>query len=97
MEIIQTVNDWKPMVQSVLESKVDEFQAMGYSQATAEDIWVCLEEKVWKGNPEKRIHEVVQEIFRLSSNQYVSYLTVKAYQDDDDLMASIAALTGNPE
>ncbi|AIF43325.1 post-transcriptional regulator [Virgibacillus sp. SK37] len=94
METIHTVTEWREMVLPALESKCSEFRLMGYTQATSEDIWRCLLEKVWKGNPEKRIYEVVQDIFHLGSNIYLSYLTVKAYQDDD-LMASIAALTNN--
>ncbi|MEN2765878.1 post-transcriptional regulator [Ornithinibacillus xuwenensis] len=93
MESVKTVNEWKLLLMPVLESKAEEFQLMGYTRATDEDIWKCLVKKVWKGNPEKRLHEVVQDVFHLSSNIYMSYLTVDAYQDDD-LMASIAALTG---
>ncbi|WP_156291170.1 post-transcriptional regulator [Oceanobacillus salinisoli] len=93
MEVVHTVSEWKKVVKPVLESKASEFQALGYSQATSEDVWKCLVEKVWKGNPDKRIHELVQDIFHLGSNVYLSYLTVKSYEDDD-LMASIAALTG---
>ncbi len=77
-----------------LDSKTSEFKLMGYSQATGDDIWDCLVQKVWKGNPTKRLHEVTQDIFHLASNLYMSYLTVNAYQENDDLMASIAALTG---
>jgi len=66
---------------------------LGYTQATNEDVWNCLVEKVWKGNPTKRLHEVIQDIFHLGSNIYISYLTVNAYQDDTDLLESIAALT----
>lgn len=93
MEIRKTVDTWKKELKPALESKAGEFRLMGYSRATEEDIWNCLVKKVWKGNPEKRLHEVVQDILHLSSNIYMSYLTVDAYQDDD-LMASIAALTG---
>ncbi|WP_047979702.1 post-transcriptional regulator [Ornithinibacillus contaminans] len=93
MEIIKTVKEWKVELKPALQSKAEEFQLMGYTRATAEDVWRCLEKKVWKGNPDKRLHEVVQEVFHLSSNIYMSYLTVDTYQDDD-LMASIAALTG---
>ncbi|MEC5422068.1 post-transcriptional regulator [Virgibacillus sp. C22-A2] len=92
MEIVQTVNEWKAMIIPALESKASEFRLMGYSQATVEDVWKCLDQKVWKGDPEKRIHEVVQDVLHLGSSIYMSYLTLKAYQDDD-LMASIAALT----
>ncbi len=93
LEIRKTVDSWKKELKPALESKVSEFQLMGYSRATEEDIWNCLMKKVWKGNPEKRLHEVIQDVLHLSSNIYMSYLTVDAYQDDD-LMASIAALTG---
>lgn len=88
----QSAAEWKPMIEHVLHSKVDEFLLMGYSRTTKEDIWTCLEKKVWKGNPVKRIHEVVQDVLHLNASVYMSYLTVDAYQDDD-LMASIAALT----
>lgn len=89
----QTVKDWKPMIKPAIESKVSEFIEMGYEKATSEDIWLCLEQRVWKGNPTKKLHEVVQDVFHLSADIYMGYLTMNAYQDDDDLMASIAALT----
>lgn len=91
---IRAVTEWKPLIKHVLDSKMEEFVLMGYSQATNENIWKCLEEKVWKKNQKKRLYEVVQDVFHLQSNTYMSYLTINAYQNDDDLMASIAALTG---
>ncbi|MFC4558926.1 post-transcriptional regulator [Virgibacillus kekensis] len=96
LEVIKTVNEWKPVLRHALESKASEFQLLGYNKATPADIWKCLEQKVWKGNPPKRLYEVVQDIFHLSSSLYMSYLTVNAYQDDD-LMASIAALTSGSQ
>lgn len=92
LEIVRSVNEWKDMMQPALESKKGEFQLMGYEKASTEEIWNCLVLKVWKGNPPKRVYEVVQDIFHLASNIYLSYLTVKAYEDDD-LMASIQAVT----
>lgn len=92
MELVRKANEWKAMIEPVLDSKVSEFQLMGYTRATKEDVWKCLNQKVWKGNPQKRIHEIVQDIFHLGSNIYLSYLTVESYQNDD-LMASITALT----
>ncbi len=92
LEIVQTVSEWKEMVTPALQSKAEEFHLMGYAEATAEDVWKCLMQKVWKGDPEKRIYEVVQDIFQLTTVTYISYLTVNAYQNDD-LFASIAAVT----
>ncbi|MFC2948459.1 post-transcriptional regulator [Virgibacillus sediminis] len=93
MEVIQKASEWKEMVDPALESKAGEFHLMGYEKATGEDIWKCLVQKVWKRDPDMRLYEVVSDIFHLSTNIYLSYLTVNAYKDDD-LMASIAALTG---
>jgi hypothetical protein len=97
LEVIKSVNDWKKELGSALKSKADELQMMGYKEATDEDVWNCLVKKVWKGNPDKRLYEVIQDIFHLRSNIYMSYLTVDAYQSfqDEDLMASIQALMGN--
>lgn len=89
----QPVNEWRPIIKPVITSKVSEFLEMGYSKATSDDLWNCLEQRVWKGNPPKMLHEVVQDVFHLSPDVYMSYLTLHAFQDDTDLMASIAALT----
>lgn len=93
--MIKTVSEWKTEIGPALNSKASELRLMGYNNATGEDVWKCLEEKVWKGeDPSKRLYEVVQDILNLSSNVYMSYLTINAYQDDD-LSASIAAVTEN--
>lgn len=88
---VQTVNAWKSKVTPFLASKAVELQMIGYEQATEEDIWNCLIKKVWKGEPKMRIYEAVADIMQLNSAIYLSYLTVKSYEDDD-LKTSIAAL-----
>ncbi len=94
--MMKAVSEWKADIEPALKSKAGELRLIGYNHATAEDVWQCLEEKVWKGDPSKRLYEVVQDIFHLSSNIYMSYLTINAYQDDN-LAASIAALTENDQ
>ncbi|MBM7554648.1 post-transcriptional regulator [Thalassobacillus pellis] len=91
METRKPVSFWKKQVSPVIQSKVEEFQHMGYSKAESEDVWQCMKKKVWKGDPAKNLHEVVQDILHLNTSIYISYLTVQAHQEDD-LMASIAAL-----
>lgn len=90
------VTEWRSNVEPFLTSKLEEFLLMGYSRATIEDIWNCLEKNVWKDNPQKRLYEVVQDIMHLRATVYMNYLTVKAYQDDD-LMASIQAVMDEDE
>jgi len=93
MDIEQPVKEWESMITPALESKAYEFMLAGYSRVSVQDIWTCLEEKVWKGNPRKRLYEVVQDILHLDGSVYMSYLTLDVYKENDDLMASIAALT----
>ncbi|GGD03854.1 post-transcriptional regulator [Pontibacillus salipaludis] len=91
MEEGKPVLQWKKTIYPVLQSKKEEFHLLGYSRAHEEDIWKCLEKKVWKGNPTLRLHTVVQDVFHLSVGTYMSYLTIQAYQSDD-LLAQVEAL-----
>jgi len=94
MERERPIEEWKELLTPVLESKVEELHLMDYNQANVENIWTCLQEKVWKGTPHKRLHEVTQDIFHLSGPVFMNYLTVDAYKDDSDLMSSIQAVMG---
>lgn len=85
------VSEWKEVVKPALHSKHIEFSYMGYSIATTDEIWNCLTNHVWQGDPEKKLHQVVQDILHLSSSTYMNYLTLHTYQDDD-LMESIRAV-----
>ncbi|GIO21811.1 post-transcriptional regulator [Oceanobacillus sp. J11TS1] len=90
----QRVEEWKKMIYPALKSKQEELGMLGYEQATPEDVWKCLCVKVWNGEPEKRLHEIVQDIFHLKSSVFLSYLTIQSYENDD-LAASIEALIGS--
>lgn len=92
LETTKPVQEWKQYIEPVLKSKVQEFKLLGYNKVTQEEIWNCLVERIWKGNPERRLHEIVQDVYHLSANEYMNYMTIDAYQADD-LMASIQALT----
>src|SRR5690625_35064 len=89
----KTIQEWKSIVTPALFSKQSDFKLIGYSEVTMEEIWSCLEEKVWKGNPTMRLHEVVQDIFHLPTATYMSFITVNALKvDEDDLLSSIQAI-----
>lgn len=89
--VIKHVDDWKPYIKDIIQSKVEELQLLGYEGANEKEVWECLMQKVWKKNKEKPLFQVVQDIFHLSGSQYMSYLTVQM-QSQDDLMAQIEAL-----
>lgn len=88
----KTVHQWKKQIDPVVTSKMEELHLLGYHRATKEDVWNCLVKKVWKEEPKKRLHEIVQDVFHLSSHTYVGFLTADAYQNED-LLASIEAVT----
>ncbi|MGN8645623.1 post-transcriptional regulator [Gracilibacillus sp. HCP3S3_G5_1] len=94
MAVKKHVSVWKHELHDVLESKVNEFQLLDYSKATSEDIWNCLLEKVWKGDPKKSLHEVVQDIFHLHPNLFMTYLTQQSFKDNN-FQESLDALLGN--
>jgi len=86
------VEDWKPLIHRVIESKAAEFRLLGYGDATTEAVWNCLLKKVWRKEKVMKLHQVVEDVFHLSGHHYMSYITMETYQSDD-LMASIAAVT----
>ncbi|WP_406944452.1 post-transcriptional regulator [Halobacillus sp. SY10] len=96
MDQKKVVTSWRNEMKIVLQSKVEEFHLLGYKRATEEEVWDCLIKKVWNGEPEKRLYQVVQDILHLQTHTYTSYLTTEAYQNDD-LLASIEALKGTSE
>ncbi|MGP4061596.1 post-transcriptional regulator [Halobacillus sp. H74] len=96
MEQYKNVSGWRKEVALVLRSKVEEFHLLGYKRATERELWDCLVKKVWKDDTEKRLYQVVQDIFHLSTHTYTSYLTTEAYQNDD-LLASLEALNNSTD
>ncbi|QAS54082.1 post-transcriptional regulator [Halobacillus litoralis] len=96
MEQYKNVSGWREEVALVLRSKVEEFHLLGYKRATERELWDCLVKKVWKDDTEKRLYQVVQDIFHLSTHTYTSYLTTEAYQNDD-LLASLEALNNSTD
>ncbi len=93
----KTVQEWRPFIQPALSSKRNEFKLIGYKNVTEDEIWQCLEKKVWKGNPVKRLYDVTADVFHLSAGTYMSFIRIGALQmEDDDLRSSIQALT-NPD
>lgn len=94
MDSVKPVEAWRETVDPALESKVQEFKMMGYNEATEEKIWECLQERVWKDSSDKRLYEVVQDIFHLGTDVFMNFLTFNAYTNDSDLMSSLDAVLG---
>ncbi|WP_242224368.1 post-transcriptional regulator [Bacillus cereus group sp. BfR-BA-01380] len=72
---------YREQLQIVLDSKVEEFQMLGYDRVTLEDVWKCLKDRKWKRvGANVRLHELVNDVLTLTANDYMTYLTMKAYQ-----------------
>lgn len=88
--------EWKPLILPALKSKVNEFKQIGYNGITIEELWTCLEARVWKDEKTLPIHTVVQDVLHLPPSVYISFITIEALttkDNKDDLMESIRALT----
>ncbi|MDR7073629.1 post-transcriptional regulator [Fictibacillus barbaricus] len=81
MENIQHT-EWKMEVQPAVNSKKEEFHFMGYESVTNEEIWECVLAKMKKKKIEPRLHSLVDMILSLSLNDFMTWLTKKAYTED---------------
>ncbi|WP_246055110.1 post-transcriptional regulator [Pseudalkalibacillus caeni] len=77
------VEQWKDTVWPALESKKDEFHLLGYDRATTEEIWKCITARLKRNKDELQLHQFVNQIMRLSANEYMNWLTISAYQGPD--------------
>jgi|SRR5699024_3365636 len=95
---VKTVDQWKEIVLPALESKEREFKFTSKVDISKEDIWQCLCDTAWKDNPQKRLHEVIHDIFYLQTATYMDYVTIGALTTtDDDLLGAVQAITGNKD
>lgn len=78
MKEVKKLIEWKETVYPVLISKKEEFHLLGYDTATTEEIWDCLLAKLERRKTEYQLHQFVDEIFKLSLNEYMNWLTISA-------------------
>jgi hypothetical protein len=92
--------DYKEMKEKVipfLGVKVDEFHLLGYERVDVEDIWNCVTERIDKKNKldeqeEIKLYRLVNEIMRLSMNDYLNRMrmeSLKGSDDEEDVLASV--------
>ncbi|WP_458121475.1 post-transcriptional regulator [Paenibacillus sp. Z6-24] len=67
------------LIDSLCQSKIEEFGMLGYEQLTSDELWDCLNNKYEKqGMP--RLHELVNDILSMKPNQLMHYLTMSSYK-----------------
>lgn len=66
-------------IESLCQSKAEEFQLIGYEHVSGLDIWECVSHKYEKdGYPP--IHQMVNDILSLKVTQFMNYMTISAYR-----------------
>ncbi|MCF6138066.1 post-transcriptional regulator [Pseudalkalibacillus berkeleyi] len=86
--------EWRPQVGPALKSKMEELHFMGYESVTEDEIWKCILSRAKKQKEEEwRIHQVINTIMRLSTNDFMNWLTIQAVTDDQ--WYSFDTLEGN--
>jgi len=77
MEIVNK-QEWFSEVESICQSKAEEFALLGYDNVKAEDIWECVTHAYKEIPP---LHRLVNDILSLKPNKYMNYLMIQMYRN----------------
>ncbi|WP_257346258.1 post-transcriptional regulator [Pseudalkalibacillus decolorationis] len=75
--------EWKGEIGPALKSKKEELHFMGYESVTIDEIWNCIVSRAKKKRDEDwMIHQVVNTVLTLSTQDFMNWLTVQAVTND---------------
>ncbi|WP_224753231.1 post-transcriptional regulator [Paenibacillus terricola] len=74
-----TEGEFDEMVQTLCESKAEEFRLIGYEHVEAEEVWTCVSSKYSK-NGVPALHAVVNDILSLKATTFMNQMTLNAYR-----------------
>nr|WP_051620323.1 post-transcriptional regulator [Paenibacillus sp. UNC451MF] len=67
------------VIESICNSKAEEFRMIGYEHVTGMEIWECVSDKYKKtGTPP--LHKVVNDILSLKVTQFMNWMTMSIYK-----------------
>lgn len=67
------------MIESLCQSKAEEFRMLGYEHVEGQEIWACVSDKYHKtGQP--ALHQIVNDILSLKVTQFMNFMTLNAYR-----------------
>ncbi len=78
---------WKEDVMPALTSKVEEFHLLGYDRASEEELWECVLARLRKEKKFVQIHYLVHAILTLKVTDYMTWLTIGAYKDQNSFFS----------
>jgi hypothetical protein len=66
-------------IESLCESKAEEFRMIGYEHVSGKEVWHCVSDKYNKqGLP--ALHQIVNDILSLKVTQFMNFMTISAYR-----------------
>jgi hypothetical protein len=75
------VEKFRPQLQVVLKSKLEEFELLGYDTVSMDDLWDCLKNSTWrKMEDEPKLFQLVEDILSLTINDYMNYVRIEAFK-----------------
>lgn len=77
----EKVAEFRPKLEIVLESKLDEFKMLGYETVSEDDLWHCLMNTLWrKSEEEPKLFQLVEDILSLKVNDYMNYIRIESFK-----------------
>lgn len=71
--------EWASTIESLCNSKAEEFRLIGYEHVEGNDVWQCVNDKYVKtGQP--AMHQVVNDILSLKVVKFMNFMTLSAYK-----------------
>ncbi|MFC3883055.1 post-transcriptional regulator [Bacillus songklensis] len=69
-------------VKPAMDSKLEEFELLGYGHIQEKEIWDYLEKKRWKSEKEKKLlHQVVNDILTLKPGDIINFMAMESYKN----------------
>ncbi|GAA5344788.1 ComN-like post-transcriptional regulator [Planifilum fimeticola] len=67
-------------IESLCNSKAEEFRFYGYENVTGEQVWACVSENYRRGWP--RLNRLVNDILSLKATRFMNWLMISVYKSD---------------
>ncbi|MBW7476249.1 post-transcriptional regulator [Paenibacillus oenotherae] len=71
--------EWIATIESLCNSKADEFHLIGYEHVTGQEVWECVSAAYAKTG-EPAMHQVVNDILSLKVMKFMNFMTLSAYR-----------------
>ena len=69
-------------VKPAIESKLEEFELIGYGHIKEQEIWDYFENGKWKKDKEEKLlHQVVNDILTLRPGDIINFMAMQSYKN----------------